>query len=340
MHLSRNILTIPILFILISAPVCSSLFNIHTFEGKHHHDFRSISITPSSFFHSILSSVTNSAGQVIESTTYAPFGEVLSGGSKTRFGYESREYDTVVGDTDFRFRKYKHEYGIFLQPDAVIYNVYNPQNLNRYAFELNNPYKYTDPDGKWAITYEVGITGGVGTSGGTISKGIFIVINDDNGKIQMGSTRGSSGGANFKLGAGGNVLVGGTVNEKINDYKEFSETTTLSIGGRAGIYTAGLEYNKVLTDYKDTGYSLYFSPGAGADIHSEYGTNFDTHLWWESKPDDKSQKGSNLVSEQYAQKDSANTGSKNLQNCYTTYYFAHNPDGTIVELKEERKGND
>ena len=35
----------------------------------------------------------------------------------------------------------------FTQADTVIGDVYNPLSLNRYAYALNNPYKYTDPSG-------------------------------------------------------------------------------------------------------------------------------------------------------------------------------------------------
>ncbi|MBR9677376.1 hypothetical protein GOV04_04500 [Candidatus Woesearchaeota archaeon] len=91
--------------------------------------------------------VTDASGDVIENTSYSPFGEVLTGGDATRYGYEAKEHDTVVGDTDFHFRKYKAEWGLFTQPDTLIQNVYDPQNLNRYMFERGNPYKYTDPTG-------------------------------------------------------------------------------------------------------------------------------------------------------------------------------------------------
>ncbi|MBI5398004.1 hypothetical protein HZB03_00940 [Candidatus Woesearchaeota archaeon] len=91
--------------------------------------------------------VTNASGAVIENTTYSPFGEVLTGGATTRFGYEAKEHDTLVGDTDFNFRKYNPSWGLFLQPDTIIQNIYDPQSLNRYMFERGNPYKYTDEDG-------------------------------------------------------------------------------------------------------------------------------------------------------------------------------------------------
>ena len=91
--------------------------------------------------------VTDSSGDVVENTTYAPFGSVVSGGTASRFGYEGKEHDSVVGDTDFHFRKYKSDWGLFTQPDSLIQNVYDPQSLNRYMFERGNPYGNVDEDG-------------------------------------------------------------------------------------------------------------------------------------------------------------------------------------------------
>lgn len=91
--------------------------------------------------------VTDNSGTVVENTTYSPFGEVVEGGEATRYGYEGKEHDRVVGDTDFNFRKYKADWGIFTQPDTLIPNVYDPQKLNRYMFERGNPLKNVDPTG-------------------------------------------------------------------------------------------------------------------------------------------------------------------------------------------------
>lgn len=95
--------------------------------------------------------ITNSSGGFIEETLYAPYGEILAGGNVSRFDYEGREYSDITGDYDFRFRKYDPELGIFTQPDAVISQVYDPQVLNKYSFERNNPYNYIDVDGKTGI---------------------------------------------------------------------------------------------------------------------------------------------------------------------------------------------
>jgi len=40
---------------------------------------------------------------------------------------------------------------IFTKPEQEFPDFYDPQQLNRYSFERNNPYKYVDPDGKEAV---------------------------------------------------------------------------------------------------------------------------------------------------------------------------------------------
>ena len=91
--------------------------------------------------------VTDSSGNAIENTSYAPFGEILSGGDASRYQYEGKEFDSTTGQYDFHFRGYKSEWGKFTQPDSLLPNVYDPQQLNRYAFERNNPFRYTDEKG-------------------------------------------------------------------------------------------------------------------------------------------------------------------------------------------------
>ncbi len=89
--------------------------------------------------------VTDSSGDVIENTSYSPYGEVLSGGS-SRYDYEGKEQDSYSG-YDFEFRTYDASIGMFNRPDNIIPSIYNPQSLNRYGFEMQNSYKHTDPSG-------------------------------------------------------------------------------------------------------------------------------------------------------------------------------------------------
>ena len=90
---------------------------------------------------------TDSQGNLLETTFYSAYGEILSGGKTSRFDYEGKEFDSVIQDYDFGFRKYKPDPPIFTQPDTLIQNIYDPQGLNRYSFERNNPLRNTDEDG-------------------------------------------------------------------------------------------------------------------------------------------------------------------------------------------------
>ena len=91
--------------------------------------------------------ITDVNGNVVENNFYSPFGEIISGGKSSRYGYEGKEYDSAVDDIDFKFRKYNPKIPMFHQPDTLIQNVYDPQSLNRYAFERNNPYRNKDENG-------------------------------------------------------------------------------------------------------------------------------------------------------------------------------------------------
>ena len=48
-------------------------------------------------------------------------------------------------------RLYDYALGRFLSPDNYVQEPHNSQNFNRYTYCLNNPLKYTDPDGEFLI---------------------------------------------------------------------------------------------------------------------------------------------------------------------------------------------
>ena len=90
--------------------------------------------------------VTDEQGNVVEETVYDPYGAVQEGGDQ-RFDYEGKETD-FSGLQYFGARYYDPgKPKRWTQPDTLLPDVYDPQQLNRYAFERNNPYKNKDPDG-------------------------------------------------------------------------------------------------------------------------------------------------------------------------------------------------
>ena len=108
----------------------------------------------------LMSVITNSSGGIVEETFYDPYGNILDGGETSRFDYEGKEFSYYTDDYDFNFRKYNPEIGVFTQPEQIFPNVYDPQQLNRYRFERNNPYLYVDRDGK-ALQFPKHLTGNI-----------------------------------------------------------------------------------------------------------------------------------------------------------------------------------
>jgi RHS repeat-associated protein len=131
--------------------------------------------------------VTNSSGGIKETTFYSPYGEISSGGSVSRYDYTGQEYDSVIGDYDYNARRYKANLAQFVQPDVSFPNVYDPQQLNRYAYAKNNPYRYIDESGHIACSFWEGCYSfdlfGINFIGGNVEYHESDII-DNSGGIQ------------------------------------------------------------------------------------------------------------------------------------------------------------
>lgn len=95
--------------------------------------------------------ITDINGNAVEDLVYEPFGKLI-GNSNERYSYEGKELDNS-GILYFGARYYDSANLIgFTQPDTIIQNIYDPQTLNRYSFERNNPYRYVDSSGNYFET--------------------------------------------------------------------------------------------------------------------------------------------------------------------------------------------
>jgi RHS repeat-associated protein len=92
--------------------------------------------------------LVNESGLEVERTEYYPYGEVQSGGLE-KYGFTGQENDADTELMYYGARYYSPEYRVFVQPDTMLPDPYNPQALNRYAYTLNNPVKYNDPTGHY-----------------------------------------------------------------------------------------------------------------------------------------------------------------------------------------------
>ena len=79
------------------------------------------------------------------------------GADSTRQKFTQKERDNESGLDYFLSRYYSSAQGRFTSVDPADAETRFPQDWNRYTYTLNNPLRYTDPDGeKWAVQYSNG----------------------------------------------------------------------------------------------------------------------------------------------------------------------------------------
>lgn len=92
--------------------------------------------------------VTDKYRNVVERREYEPYGAALTG-VKDGPGYAGHVSDAQTGLTYMQQRYYDSICGRFLSVDPVTAHGNGDWRLfNRYAYAFNNPYKFTDPDGR------------------------------------------------------------------------------------------------------------------------------------------------------------------------------------------------
>jgi RHS repeat-associated protein len=84
----------------------------------------------------------NISGAKVSEVRYYPFGETRysSGTTSTTKCFNAKEQQTDIGLYDLAI-------GRFVSADSVVPRLGDPQALNRYAYALNNPTRYTDSRG-------------------------------------------------------------------------------------------------------------------------------------------------------------------------------------------------
>jgi RHS repeat-associated protein len=88
-------------------------------------------------------------GLEIESAEYLPFGltRIQTGTEVTYYRFTDQELDAETGLYNYNARLYDPAIGIFISPDSIVQNPYDPQSLNRFSYCRNNPLIYVDPSG-------------------------------------------------------------------------------------------------------------------------------------------------------------------------------------------------
>ena len=81
---------------------------------------------------------------------YAPYGEQYSQAGTADPSFTGQNSDTTSALYDFTFREHSMSQGRWISPDPAglaAVDPTNPQSWNRYAYVMNNPMAFIDPDG-------------------------------------------------------------------------------------------------------------------------------------------------------------------------------------------------
>src|SRR3989304_2047157 len=90
------------------------------------------------------------------SAEYEPFGRAYTVQGSEAYKYTGEKHDDPTGLVYLRARQYDPDLGRFVSADPVLGALGMPQTLNRYAYVVNNPLKYTDPTGEFWFKNQIG----------------------------------------------------------------------------------------------------------------------------------------------------------------------------------------
>ena len=116
--------------------------------------------------------IATTGGTLVEERSYDAWGRLRDPATNAAYdaasqpslflgrGWCGHEYLADFGLYNLNARLYDPVIGRFLSPDPYVQAPDNPANFNRYAYCLNNPLKYTDESGEFALSTML-IVGGV-----------------------------------------------------------------------------------------------------------------------------------------------------------------------------------
>ena len=87
---------------------------------------------------------------VVQTTEHEPYGKQLNRVNNNRMGYAGHVMDAATSLVYMQQRYYDPQIGRFLSVDPVTAYAKPGTNFNRYWYGNNNPYRFTDPDGRYS----------------------------------------------------------------------------------------------------------------------------------------------------------------------------------------------
>jgi RHS repeat-associated protein len=109
--------------------------------------------------HGDVVALTNSSGQVVNTYSYDPWGNILNSSEQVEnpYRYAGYRYDSETGLYYLQARYYKADIYRFLTQDPDGGDVREPLTLNCYLYCGDNPVNFVDPDGQHLVGVVVAV---------------------------------------------------------------------------------------------------------------------------------------------------------------------------------------
>ena len=163
-----------------------------------------------------------------------PFGEVridVGTISSTDYGFTFQQMVADTGLIDYKARAYDPYLSRWTQPDAILTELFNPQNQNRYSYVNNSPACSNDPTGHCPLCVSAAIGAGVGLIIGAVGYGVYVATT---GKDFNWGT--------FAFAAGGGAAAGALIGTGVGWAAGVSQATatTVAISTAGAVETANV----------------------------------------------------------------------------------------------------
>lgn len=129
--------------------------------------------------------VTDANRTVLERREYEPYGSQLTPAVSNGPGYTGHVQDAATSLVYMQQRYYDAQIGRFLSVDPVAASI--GANFNRYAYAANNPYRFTDPDGRDCKSMEGNETCATGAIVGAAARAGYVGMKSDSTRAQYQS---------------------------------------------------------------------------------------------------------------------------------------------------------
>ncbi|MFD1297878.1 RHS repeat-associated core domain-containing protein [Lysobacter gummosus] len=94
--------------------------------------------------------VTDANQQIVRESLYEPYGRIVNSPTDDGPQYTGHVADSATDLVYMQQRYYDSSIGRFLSSDPISAYSGNGPSFNRYWYAAGNPYRFTDPDGRWS----------------------------------------------------------------------------------------------------------------------------------------------------------------------------------------------